>query len=615
MNGRISEDVIEGLRQRADIVEIIGEHVVLKKKGQNYTGLCPFHQEKTPSFVVSPGKQIYHCFGCGKGGNVFSFLMEREGISFFEAVEKLAARYGVALPEKEQTPAQKRQEARVKRLRQINRWAFEYYRDCLMGPQGKEGRAYFERRQLTPEILETFGLGYAPDQWDSLTRALLDRQVTEEELLTLGLSVKSQRDSLIDKFRHRVIYPIFDDRSHVVGFGGRTMGDEQPKYLNSQDTPLFSKGRLLYGLNLAKGSIRQKDQVIIMEGYMDVIAAHQRGITNAVASLGTALTQDQARLLTRYTYRTLICYDSDAAGEAATMRGLDILDVQGCQVGIIRVPQGKDPDEFLKNQGPEAFLSLADKAFSLFAYKFSKNMEKFDSDTMAGKVEIIQATLPDLARIKSPVARQGHITMMADTLRFPEGAIKEELRRYTLGAKGRPKTPGRGTPEDGEASGPQGQEDAYGRRFRRNGVQGVEQAQIILFRAMLQKPERLEKIEAQGGGELFQSGPPRNLYLTVQALRQAGYQALKEEELLALVQDPDERDWLTAVLLTEAVPGDEEKKYSDSLFVLKKKRLDDQIKAQMDLLARLEKSGDISGAREVMSRLSGLTIEKQRLKP
>lgn len=612
MSGRLSEDIIEGLRQRADIVEIIGEHVVLKKKGQNYTGLCPFHQEKTPSFVVSPGKQIYHCFGCGKGGNVFSFLMEREGIGFAEAVEKLAARYGVALPEKEQSPAQKRQEERQKRLRQVNQWACEFYRDCLTGPRGAAGRAYFERRGLTAEVIESFGLGYSPDAWDSLTRTLLDKQVTEEELLTLGLSVRSQRGTLIDKFRNRVMYPIFDERSRVVGFGGRTMGDDQPKYLNSQDTPLFNKGKLLYALNLAKGAIRQKDQVIIMEGYMDVIAAHQRGITNVVASLGTALTQDQAKLLTKYTYRTLICYDSDAAGEAATMRGLDILDTQGCRVGIIQVPQGKDPDEFLKNQGPEAFNALVDKAFSLFAYKFNKNMEKFDSETTAGKVEIIQATLPDLAKIKSPVARQGYITMMADTLRFPEGAIKEELRRYALGAKARPA---------GTGAGAAGEPAAYGggaageRIIRRKAERGAEQAQIILFRSMLRRPELLEKIESQGGAELFESGPARNLYLTTRALREAGYTALGENDLLALVEDPGERDWLTAVLLTEAIPGDEEKTYTDSLFVLKKKRLDDQIKAQMELLAKLERSGDTSGAREVMSKLSGLTIEKQRLKP
>ena len=568
MSRRISEDVIEGLRQRADIVEIISEHVVLKKKGQNYTGLCPFHQEKTPSFIVSPGKQIYHCFGCGKGGNVFSFLMEREGISFYEAVEKLAARYGVALPEQEMTPAQKRQEARTKRLREINQWAFQFYRQCLSGSKGEEARAYFARRQLTPEVIEAFGLGYAPDAWDQLTRYLLDRQVTEEELLTLGLAVKSQRGTLIDKFRHRVMYPIFDERSHVVGFGGRTMGDDQPKYLNSQDTPLFNKGRLLYALNLAKGAIRQKDQVILMEGYMDVIAAHQRGITNVVASLGTALTQDQVRLLTRYTYRTLLCYDSDAAGEAATMRGLDILDAQGCQVGVIRVPQGKDPDEFLKNQGAEAFLALAEKAFSLFAYKFNKNMEKFDSETTAGKVEIIQATLPDLAKVKSPVARQGYITMMADQLRFPESAIKEELRRYLAGHRAGKEAKAAGRGGEGLSSSWESQVQSLARKS----IQGPEQAQLILFRALLQRPERLQELEAQGGAELFQSGPPRNLFFTVQALRQAGYSALGEEDLLSLVESPEERDWLTAVLLMEAVPGDEEKTWNDSVFVLKRQK-------------------------------------------
>lgn len=593
MNKQISEEIIEELRHRADIVEIIGEQVALRKKGQNYTGLCPFHQEKTPSFVVSPGKQIYHCFGCGKGGNVFSFLMEREGASFNEVIEKLAARYGMLLPDREMNPAQQRQAAKVKRYRQINQWAMEYFQQALEAAEGKPGRDYFESRGLDAKIIQRFSLGFAPDRWEGLCHALKAKDVQDEELLLLGLAQTSQKSTLIDKFRNRVMYPIFDDRGNVVGFGGRTLGDGQPKYLNSPDTPLFQKGHHLYALNLAKASIRQQDQVILMEGYMDVIAAHQQGITHVVASLGTALTDEQSKLLTRYTYQSVICYDADAAGEAASMRGLEILNQHGFQVRIIRIPEGKDPDDFIRAHGQEAFLKLADKALSLYEYKFARTIEKFDRESMSGKVGIIQAMLPELAKVKSPVARQGYITLMSERLSFPEAAIKEELRRHQGGSMPKP----------------------AGQPRMKTEERGTERAQAGIFRILLEDPSLLKAVEEAGGADLFDNRQAQAVFQTAQALLQAGHQALSGEDLVALIEDGDQRQWLTGVLLEDEIPGDKNKVFQDSLLTLKRSRIDREIKKLMEHLAQLENTGDASRANEIMTKISGLNKEKQTLRP
>lgn len=595
MSGRIPEDVIDNLRRQADIVEIVSGYVSLKKQGQNYTGLCPFHQEKTPSFVVSPIKQIYHCFGCGKGGNVFTFLIEHDGISFQEAAEKLAVRYGIALPEEERSPAQKRREAETKRLRQINQWAMEIYQAALTGAAGKAGLDYLKNRGLTDETIQRFCLGYAPDQWDFLTKRLLDKNVEEKELLLLGLSAKSGRGTLTDKFRGRVIFPILNEREQVTGFGGRIIGEGQPKYLNSQETPLFFKGKGLFGLHAAKNAIRQADQAIIMEGYMDVLAAHQHGVANAVASLGTSLTAEQAKLLTAYTYRTLICYDGDAAGETAALRGLDILDQQGCAAGVIRIPAGSDPDDYLKDYGKEAFLQLADKAYSLFAFKFQLSLEKYDQDDMSGKVAVIQAVLPDLAGVRSPVARQGYISMMSDTLRFPEHAIHDELRRYLGGYQKRDATAPAKAPE-----------------ITARGSETLAQSNVI--RSLLQDLTKKKDIEEAGGETLFVHPAARSLYQTLDALVMAGYTDLKEEELVALIDREEERHWLTGILLEDKPPGDEQKVYQDSLLTLRRQKLDRQIKNVMGDLSAAEKAGDASAAKEMMTVLSGLNMEKHGLR-
>ena len=594
MARRIPEEIIDILRAKSDIVEVVSGYVALRKQGQNYSGLCPFHQEKTPSFVVSPARQIYKCFGCGKGGNVFTFLMEQEGVSFQDAAERLAARYGVTIPEEEVSPERRRQEERFKRLRQINLWAAEIYQETLASKQGAPGMAYLADRGISKETIKRFGLGYAPDQWEHLVDKLTGKGVSEQELILLGLASKTDRGSLIDKFRGRIMFPIIDERDNVTGFGGRVIGQANPKYLNSQETPLFHKGKGLYGISAAKSAIRERNQVIIMEGYMDALVAHQYGVTNTVASLGTSLTADQAKLLTTYTYRTLICFDGDSAGAAATLRGLDILDQQGCQVGVIRIPQGSDPDDYIRSNGPEAFRGLIAKASSLFEYKFLLNVEKFDAGDWSGKVAIIQAMMPELLRVKSPAARLGYIAMMSDTLQFPEPAIRAELRQYSEGYRAGDKPQTAKAPDNASA----GSETL---------------AQSIVIRRLLADQREYETIENAGGAALFPYPPARDLYQTIKALLGAGYKIENGEDLVGLVDRDDERNWLTGVLIEEPPPGDAQKNYTDSLQTLVKLKVERQIKRVMAELIIAERSGDASSAKEMMVTIAGLNIEKQRL--
>lgn len=332
--GYIPQEILDEIVARCDIVSVINEYVPLKRRGSNYQGLCPFHNEKTPSFSVSPGKQIFHCFGCGKGGNVFRFVMEIEGISFVEAVEKLAKRAGVQLPEKELTAGQRKQMEQRKRYLQINELVTRYYHTVLMEhAMGQPYRDYLQQRQITRETAEKFRLGATPNGWDSLYQFLKTKKINPQEMLDLGLvSVSQKTGRYVDRFRQRLMFPIGDEKGNIIAFGGRIIDKESSpqKYLNSPDTPLFHKSRNLYGLHLARNKIRNVDQAIIVEGYMDVISCHQYGINNAVAPLGTAFTPEQGKLLMRNTYQVGISFDGDSAGVKATMRCLDILSDLGC---------------------------------------------------------------------------------------------------------------------------------------------------------------------------------------------------------------------------------------------------------------------------------------------
>ncbi|MCI6512110.1 MAG: DNA primase [Coprococcus catus] len=417
------DEVIEEVRSSNNIVDIIGGYVRLQKKGSSYFGLCPFHNEKSPSFSVSPNKQMYYCFGCGAGGNVFTFIMEYENQTFPEAVKILADRAGIALPETELTEEQKRERNKRQLLLEINKTAANYFYYQLNGDQGQQAREYLENRRLSKETQIHFGLGYASKYSNDLYLYLKKKGYQDQILKETGLLTYDEKRGAHDKFWNRVMFPIMDVNNRVIGFGGRVMGDGMPKYLNSPETMLFDKSRNLYGLNYARTS--RKPYMIICEGYMDVIAMHQAGFTNAVASLGTAFTAQHSVLLKRYTQEVRLAYDSDGAGQKAALRAIPILKSAGINVRVIHMDPYKDPDEFIKNLGTEAFQERIDAAESSFMFEISVLEKNYKQSDPEGRASFMKAMARRLLEFPQELERNIYIDAIAGRY----GIASEELKR------------------------------------------------------------------------------------------------------------------------------------------------------------------------------------------
>ena len=417
------DEVIEEVRSSNNIVDIIGGYVRLQKKGSSYFGLCPFHNEKSPSFSVSPNKQMYYCFGCGAGGNVFTFIMEYENQTFPEAVKILADRAGIALPEAELTEEQKRERNKRQLLLEINKTAANYFYYQLNGDQGQQAREYLENRRLSKETQIHFGLGYASKYSNDLYLYLKKKGYQDQILKETGLLTYDEKRGAHDKFWNRVMFPIMDVNNRVIGFGGRVMGDGTPKYLNSPETMLFDKSRNLYGLNYARTS--RKPYMIICEGYVDVIAMHQAGFTNAVASLGTAFTAQHSVLLKRYTQEVRLAYDSDGAGQKAALRAIPILKSAGINVRVIHMDPYKDPDEFIKNLGTEAFQERIDAAESSFMFEISVLEKNYKQSDPEGRASFMKAMARRLLEFPQELERNIYIDAIAGRY----GIASEELKR------------------------------------------------------------------------------------------------------------------------------------------------------------------------------------------
>lgn len=425
-----TNDFIEQVRHGNDIVSVISEYVPLKRRGQNYWGCCPFHNEKTPSFSVTPEKGFYYCFGCHASGDVFNFLMKEESIGFSEAVERLADRVQIPIPVAEKTEEDERKERITAELYGVNEMAGTFFYNCLTKTHyGQTALAYLRRRGLSDQTITDFNLGFAPDSWDKLSTAFLKSGINSTLLVTLGLA-KEKNGKVYDSFRNRVIFPIYDTRDRIVGFGGRVLDDGLPKYLNSPETPIFNKRRLLFALNRAGKTIRDTEQAILVEGYMDVISAHNQGIKNVVASLGTAFTKDQARLLFRQAKELVLSYDMDTAGRNATLRAVDIVKGMGLQVKVASMPAGKDPDEYLRDNGPDNFLEVIKSAPNVLEYTLREALNQFDSSNLEGKVGIIGAVIPSLAQTENAVIIEGYIVRLAQLLKINESAIRSEFNKY-----------------------------------------------------------------------------------------------------------------------------------------------------------------------------------------
>ncbi len=439
MRGRLSADIKEEIRHRVDLVELASAHVALKKAGRHYKGLCPFHQEKTPSFHIDRERGLWHCFGCGAGGDIFDFVMRTGNLSFAEAAETLARRAGVRL---ERNPDEVRQATERDRLYQALEAAAGFFRERLQHPEvGQAAREYLTRRGVDGPTAERFRLGYATPNWDDLLRALAGKGFPAALLASGGVvQPRSTGEGYYDMFRNRLMFPILDLQDRPVAFGGRALDDTQPKYLNSRETAVFVKGRTLYALNWARDAVRHQDEVVIVEGNMDVLTCHQFGITNAVASLGTALTLDQVLVLKRFAGKTVLVYDADAAGQAAMERAMSIFEEADLPVRVVVLPSG-DPDGFLRAEGPEKFRALVAAAVPIFDYQVGLVAGRHNPKSVEGKVRIVDELLPAVAAVANPVRQAEYLRSLAQRFDLAEDAVRQRLRTRLRG-----RAPGGGAP-------------------------------------------------------------------------------------------------------------------------------------------------------------------------
>ena len=420
------EEVIEEIRMKNDIVDVVSGYVKLQKKGSSYFGLCPFHNEKSPSFSVSPGKQIYYCFGCGAGGNVISFVMQYENYTFQEAVKFLAQKAGIQLPEAEYSEETRKKENKRARLLQVNKEAATYFFHQLRSENGRAGWQYLKKRELSDETIRKFGLGFANMTSNDLVKFLKSKGYEDEVIRDAGLATFDEKFGFHDKFWNRVMFPIQDINHRVIGFGGRVMGDGKPKYLNSPETPVFDKSRNLYGLNIARTA--RKNQIILCEGYMDVITMHQAGFSQAVASLGTAFTEGQASLLKRYTDEVILSYDSDGAGVTAALRAISILKEAGMTGRVLNLEPYKDPDEFIKNCGQEAFQKRLDEAENTFFFEIRMLQKDYNMQDPESKTKFYREIARKLCGFSEEVERENYIQAVAQRYQISV----ENLRRLVL---------------------------------------------------------------------------------------------------------------------------------------------------------------------------------------
>ena len=423
---RYSEELIEEIRNNNDIVDVISQYVILKRSGRNFFGLCPFHKEKSPSFSVSPDKQIFHCFGCGVGGNVIHFVSKIENLDFRETLELLANRANIQLPTLDNSYQDNKKAILKAKVYEINEIAAKFYHENLYRLTSKEAQEYIKKRKLDNRTLKSFLIGYSGN-FDELYRLLKQRGYTEEEILASSLVNKTENGKFIDRFRRRLMIPIQDTTGKFIAFGGRVLDDSKPKYINSPENIVYSKGRNLFGLNIAKKGDTKK--IIIVEGYMDAISLYQRGITNVVASLGTALTEQQGRLLRKNSEQVIIGYDADGAGQAATLRGLEILQNMGCDIRVLQIYGAKDPDEFIIKYGPERFQKCVESAISLVEFKVKILKQNLNIENVNDKIKFLNEIAKILAKVDNNIEKEVYVDKISKEYGISKEAIYGEINK------------------------------------------------------------------------------------------------------------------------------------------------------------------------------------------
>ncbi len=581
----IPENIIEEIRSRSDIVEIVSEAVVLKKAGKYYKGLCPFHAEKTPSFTVSPDKQIYHCFGCAVGGNVFKFLMETQSLPFVEAVKLLASKANISLPSPKRSSAESRQEKERETILKSNRLATEYFSATLNHPQkGKRARVYLESRHFTGDILTKYQLGWSTPNWQDLMTAL-GSKTSHPDLENAGLIKQKDGGSsknYYDRFRARLMIPLKDLYGNVIGFGARIVGDGEPKYLNSPETPLYKKGRVLFGMHLAKQPMRKEDQAILVEGYFDQIRAHDKGICNVVATCGTALTVEQAGLLKNHVKNVVLVFDSDSAGKLAAQRGYQVLAEKELNVRIGHLPKGHDPDSYIQEFGPEVFLRFIENARPFIESYIDEASASGNLKSPSGRMDVVNEVLPLLAKVKNNLERSEWVKYLSEKVGVDDNSLLKELKKSLT----------------------QNQS-----QVRVQETRPIEKPnpELYLIHLLLSGQQVAKEIRTRVSTEEF-SNPD---------LRQIGelvYRCLDTEQtvevhrLLDQAESPEIRALLSKIGLAPIAFDNPLQGAEDCIFELKRNHIEQKIAELKRMRNQADKAGKIAESREIHTQLKNIQL-------
>jgi DNA primase len=582
LKGHIPEERIEEIRNRVNIVDLVSEYVTLKKAGRNYLGSCPFHKEKTPSFTVNAEKQIYHCFGCGEGGNAFSFLMKINNMTFPETVRHLAGKLGIPLPAREFTPEEKGREDLREILLRVNHLAASYYARTLRLPAGTRGKAYLEKRGIKPEVIETFQLGYAPEGWRNLRDHLQREKVSLKHAEQAGLLVSRKDGDYYDRFRGRLMFPIEDVNGNVIAFGGRIIGEGEPKYLNSPESPIYVKGRNLYGLARAKNAIRRDETLIIVEGYFDLLALWNHGIPNVAATLGTALTREHVDLIRRYTGAVALTFDTDTGGKAALERSMSLFLERGLRAKAVVLPDGKDPDEFISKHGKEAFLVEIGRARALVDYYIDEVIgQGTNIDDRRGA---LKDAIPFMAGISDAAERGQFMKRVSERLGVDEELVRSEVSRHRPAGR---------------------QEEAPAPRRVTTGIDRVE---LALIQMMIENPSRIRDVIEGNILAFFMSDVLKSLGETIAASHGEG-EAPSLAGMVERIENRAVREKLLELTVSASQPDSavRDRLFDDTVRRVKERWYKER---QRDLRVRLLRAQE-AGDQELFNRLLD---EKERLR-
>lgn len=594
---RYSDELLDEIRSRNDIVDVISQYVTLKRKGRNFFGLCPFHNEKSPSFSVSPDKQIFKCFGCGVGGNVFHFVSKVENISFGESVQMLAERAGVELP-KTQNSEDEHTSILKSKVYEVNKAAAEFYHQNLYKPTSKAGQEYIKKRKLDNNTLKSFLIGYAGDN-NELYAYLKSQGFNEEEMLASSLIGRSESGRYYDKFRHRIMFPIQDVRNRVIAFGGRVLDDSKPKYINSPENIVYSKGRNLFGLNVAKrGTTGMLKRILIVEGYMDAISLYQRGITNVVASLGTALTDAQGRLLRRSSEQVILGYDADGAGQTAIMRGMGILKNMGVDIRVLQISGAKDPDEFVVKYGPDKFRKCMDNAISVVEYKIKNLKKNLNLENTSDKIKFLNELAKTLSEVDNTMEREVYVDNIARTYGISKEAIYAEINKRlyknTANEKILEKPTVTITPKPEEKI-----DEAT-----------LKREKMLIYLLINYTEESFERIRQAVDLECIKSERNKNIIMTL--ISKISENA-NIENAVEWFNDEDTVNYLSGILLTDFEITDENKAIEDIEKIYLKER---KVKRRNQIIKLLEDKANLTNdeAAKLEKELNSIIIDLARMK-